>query len=109
MKATARNILFFWLVLIATAPAIGAGSSYSATANRAAGWLSSHQNGDGSWGATDDLKLPYTVEAVMALRAVSQRTSAYFMGISWLENHCGPNVDYEARRILALFPHGDNV
>jgi hypothetical protein len=112
MKSAAKSTLFAWLamiVLIATVPAIGAGSTYGTSANRAVGWLSSHQNSDGSWGATDDLKLPYTVEAVMALRAVSQRSSAYFWGIAWLENHCGPNVDYEARRILALFPHGDNV
>lgn len=109
MKAVTRSILFFWLVLIVVAPSMGADSSYSTSANRAVSWLSSHQNSDGSWGATDDVKLLYTVEAVMALRAVSQRTAAYFAGIAWLENHCAPNVDYEARRILALSPHGDNV
>ncbi len=109
MRAVTRSILFFWLVLIITVPAMGAGSSYSTSANRAVTWLSTHQNSDGSWGATDDVKLLYTVEAVMALRSVSQRTSAYFGGIAWLENHCAPNVDYEARRMLALATHGDNV
>ena len=90
MKSAARNGLFFWLVLIAAVPAIGASSGYSTSASMAVGWLSSHQNADGSWGATDDLKLPYTVEAVMALRAVSQRAPAYFGGIAYLENCSRP-------------------
>ena len=97
-----------WLMNFAAFPAIAA-SPYSGNANRAVQWLVSNQNGDGSWGATDDVKLPTTVEAVRALQALNQRVPAYFWGITWLENHSAPNIDYEARRILALAPHGDNT
>jgi hypothetical protein len=107
MKSAMQKILFTWLVLASAVSHVYA--DYSSSANKAVQWLSSYQNGDGSWGATYDVAIPYTVEAVMALRAVSQHTSAYYMGVTWLENHAGPNVDYEARRILALTAHGDNM
>jgi uncharacterized membrane protein len=72
-------------------------------------WLNAAQNPDGSWGATDALKPLYTSEAVRALATVNQRGPKYYLGIGWLENHNGGSVDFEARRILALATHGDNV
>jgi hypothetical protein len=72
-------------------------------------WLAQHQNVDGSWGTGEEVKLLYTVESVLALRAMNHFDPAYYRGLVWLENHNAPNVDYAARRILALYPHGDNV
>ena len=107
MKLAARITLFALLVLIPSVPAIGA--SYSTNTNLAVQWLVNNQNSDGSWGDSDNLKLPCTEEAVLALLALNQRTTAYYWGIAWLENHSAANVDYAARLILALTPHGDNV
>jgi hypothetical protein len=90
-------------------PAAFAANAYLAPANKAVAWLNAAQNPDGSWGASDALKPLYTSEAVRALAAVNQRSSQYYLGLGWLENHNGGSVDYEARRILALATHGDNV
>jgi len=103
-----KMMLLTVLVLLTALPTFAA-SPYSGNSSRAVQWLSQNQNSDGSWGASDNVKLPYTAEAVMALKALNQRTSAYYAGVTWLENHNAPNIDYEARRILALSQHGDNV
>jgi hypothetical protein len=95
-----------WALCVPTAFAANA---YLAPANKAVAWLNAAQNPDGSWGASDALKPLYTSEAVRALAAVNQRSSQYYLGLGWLENHNGGSVDYEARRILALATHGDNV
>lgn len=76
---------------------------------RAAQWLTAQQNVNGSWGAFEDLQSLYTTNAVRALGAIYQRNAAYYKGIAWLENHHVPNVDYTARRILALATRGNNV
>ena len=108
MKLTTSIMLIACIVvLLAALPASAA--SYAASGNLAVQWLTQNQYGDGSWGATYDVTFPCTVEAVMALRSLNQQTPAYYKGITWLENHGAPNVDYEARRILALGPNGDNV
>jgi hypothetical protein len=103
------KMMLLTVVFLLTALPAFAASPYSGNASRAVQWLSQNQNGDGSWGASENVKLPYTAEAVMALKALNQRTSAYYAGITWLENNNAPNIDYEARRILALSQHGDNV
>lgn len=90
-------------------PTAFAASPYLAPASRAVVWLNAAQNPDGSWGATEELKLLYTSEAVRALAAVNERGPKYYLGLGWLENHNGGSVDFEARRILALATHGDNV
>ena len=51
----------------------------------------------------------HTAEAVLALRAANKRLLPYYRGIVWLENHAAGNVDYAARRIMALAPHGDDL
>ena len=107
MKLAATSILFALLVLIPTVSAIGA--NYSSSTTLAVQWLSKNQNSDGSWGDSDNLKFPCTEEAVLALMALNQHSSAYYWGTAWLENHSAGNVDYATRRILALAPHGDNV
>lgn len=107
MKLTTSIMLCVCMFLLTALPSSAA--TYTDSANSAVRWLSQNQYSDGSWGATWDITPPCTVEAVMAFRAVNQRTSAYYRGITWLENHTAPNVDYEARRILALGPHGDDV
>jgi photosystem II stability/assembly factor-like uncharacterized protein len=109
MNLLTKFILIATFVLTMAFPALAIGSSYSIAANRAADWLVQNQNSDGSWGNNENVKFPYTQEAVMALRALNRRTPAYYWGVTWLENHAAPNVDYKARRVLALAPHGDNV
>ncbi len=84
-------------------------ATYESNSDQAATWLSAQQNADGSWGASTQEHVLYTVEAVQALRAAGQRNGAYFKGITWLENHAADNADYGARRALALATHGDNV
>jgi len=106
MKLT-TFLLNIWIILMTTSAF--ASSPYGNSASRAVQWLIQNQNIDGSWGGTDDVKIPCTVETVMALQALNQRNSAYYSGIAWLENHNAPNVDYKAHRILALASHGDNT
>lgn len=90
-------------------PTAFATSPYLAPANRAVVWLNAAQNPDGSWGAPEALKPLYTSEAVRAMAAVNTRGPKYYLGLGWLENHNGGTIDSEARRILALATHGDNV
>jgi hypothetical protein len=79
-------------------------------AARAAGaWLEQEQNPDGSWGSEAATRSLLTSSAVVALRANGRRDTAYYRGVAWLENHGSRNLDSEARRILALRPHGDDV
>ena len=96
-----------WVLL--STPAAFAASVYLAPSNKAVAWLNVTQNPDGSWGATEALKPLYTSEAVRALAAVNVRGPKYYLGLGWLENHNGGTIDSEARRILALATHGDNV
>lgn len=84
-------------------------ATYEGSNFQAAGWLSAQQNADGSWGASTQEHVLYTVEAVQVLRAAGQRNGAYFKGVTWLENHAADNADYGARRALALARHGDDV
>lgn len=107
MKA---KITLLWLCLffLVSQPGIAA-NPYSGNATRAVQWLTQYQYGDGSFGPTYDVLIPCTTEVVLAMQAVNQRTTAYYKGIAWLESHSGPNVDYVARRIMALGSHGDDV
>lgn len=83
---------------------------YDTSAANATTWLLQQQNvSDGSWGATDDVKYVRTSEAVLALAALNRRTVQYYAGITWLQNHVPANVDYSARRILALQSNGNSV
>ena len=83
---------------------------YDVPAANAVAWLASHQNVvDGSWGATDDLRYVRTSEAVLGMAAFDRRTPELYAGITWLENHTPANVDFRARRVLALQANGDNV
>ena len=72
-------------------------------------WLETMQNADGSWGTLEDTYALHTSSVVRGLQAAGVRSSAYFRGITWLENHQMSNVDYHARRILALIQHGDDL
>jgi Leucine-rich repeat (LRR) protein len=104
----ASEVLLSALFLLMTSFPAFAASPYLGNVNNGVYWLSQNQNDDGSWGASDDVKLLCTMEAVAALEAANQRIPAYYWGVMWLENHCAPNSDYKARRILALASHGDN-
>ena len=87
-----------------------AASPYDVPAQNATNWLIQHYNPvDGSWGATDDVKYVQTSEAVIALGALNRRTPQYYAGLAWLENHSPANVDFRARRILALQASGNNI
>ena len=89
---------------------VNAATPYDTALLNAASYLANTQNTeDGSWGSADNIKPLQTAEVIQALRAYNQRTRAYYAGIAWLENHRTPNVDYTARRIMALNPTGDDV
>lgn len=107
-----RRLLLFTTILswaLLCTHAAFAASPYLSPANRAVAWLNMAQNPDGSWGTVEALKPLYTSEAVRALAAVNARGPKYYLGLGWLENHNGGTIDAEARRILALATHGDNV
>lgn len=91
-----------------SAPAV-ASDVVSPASAAARSWLESVQNDDGSWGASADIRPLYTTAVVNALRTANQRSPAYFRGITWLENRAMSNVDFHARRMIALVPHGDDV
>ncbi|MEW6401339.1 MAG: hypothetical protein AB1649_06030 [Chloroflexota bacterium] len=96
-------------IMMFTVMIVSQSSADEANIQNAIQWIEAQQNIDGSWGASDDVKLLCTVEAVTALEALNQRIPAYYWGITWLENHSASNVDYQSRRILALASHGDNL
>lgn len=99
----------FALVLGLSIPLSFAGT-YDTPAGNATTWLIQQYNSvDGSWGSTTELKYVQTSEAVLALAAMNRRTPEYYAGLTWLENHAPANVDFKARRILALVPNGANV
>ena len=85
-------------------------STLDAASTKAIGWINSQRNAsDGSWGATDSLKYVQTSEAVIALAALNSPSPAYFDGIAWLSNHAPSNVDFTARRVLALGAASNSV
>ena len=83
-------------------------ADFAGTQQSALGWLSSNQRADGSWGAEEDLRLLYTAESVSAFQSANQRTTPYFRGATWLENHAVSNLDFVSRRIVALAARGDS-
>ena len=86
-------------------PLTGVAGPYDSAAASGTNWLTSQRNvSDGSWGATDDVKYVRTSEAVFALAALNQLTPAYYAGVAWLGNHTPANVDFTARRLLAMGP-----
>ncbi|MDP2788300.1 MAG: hypothetical protein Q8O79_09545 [Pseudomonadota bacterium] len=101
------NALFFACLLAAAGSQ--ASNAYLTPAQKSAQWLAGHQNPDGSWGSVEEVKILYTSEAVQALAATNERNGAYWSGIAWLENQAAGNIDYSARRILALTAHGDEL
>ncbi len=101
-------IVFARVIFIAVLPFAGvaplhAAGVYDNAANKGVAWLVQQRNSvDGSWGASDEVKYIQTSEAVLALAALNQLGTAYYGGISWLDNHPSSNVDFAARRILTL-------
>ncbi|HEY4213699.1 MAG TPA: hypothetical protein VGM84_19630 [Steroidobacteraceae bacterium] len=102
-----RLVLIFASVFVNAAQA----GPYDLPAKRASDWLIANMaSSDGSWGgAGDELIYLQTSEAVLALGALNRRSFEYNAGITWLENHPPANVDYNARRVLALQANGNNV
>lgn len=98
-----------FVVVLLLAPTGSVRAAPEDAAATAATWLEANQNADGSWGSAAEIRGLATSEAVIALRAYGRRQDAYFRGITWLENHALSSVDYRARRIVALLPHGDDV
>ncbi|PKM37244.1 MAG: hypothetical protein CVV06_06900 [Gammaproteobacteria bacterium HGW-Gammaproteobacteria-10] len=77
-------------------------SEYLAPANKAADWLQSQQNPDGSWGNSEKIKTYYTAGAVTALQNLNRRNAVYFKGLTWLQNHQVDNTDFRSRRVVGL-------
>ena len=96
-------------VVMSPSPVLADTAANQQAALRAAVWLESVQNPDGSWGADPDVRVAYTSAVVDAFRDYSRTTPAYFRGVTWLENHFASNLDDHARRASALLPHGDDV
>lgn len=96
-------------VLAWTTWAVPARADFTAVANAAATWIETHQNPDGSWGVEPEIRPLVTSEAVVSLRAAGRPNAAYLRGIAWLENREMTSVDSQARRLVALLPHGDTV
>lgn len=97
------------VVALSLAMSVPAAAAPKDVAEAAAGFLVSQQNPDGSWGPRGGTRVAFTSEAVMALRAYGRRNAAYYKGITWLENRAMTSADAQARRILALLPHGDDI
>lgn len=97
------------LAWLAASPASAGPAENRQAALAAALHLETTQNADGSWGASEDIRPVYTASAVEALRAFNRHGPGHFRGLTWLENHAMQNVDYRARRLAALAPHGDDV
>ncbi|HBA65222.1 MAG TPA: hypothetical protein DCZ48_03415, partial [Methylococcaceae bacterium] len=77
-------------------------SEYLAPANKAADWLQTQQNPDGSWGNSETIKTYYTASAVTALQNLNRRNAVYFKGLTWLQNHQADNTDFRSRRVVGL-------
>lgn len=74
-----------------------------AAVSKGVAWLCTQRNvDDGSWGASEADKYVQTSEAVIALGALNQQNAAYYGGVAWLGNHAPANIDFTARRVLAL-------
>lgn len=72
-------------------------------------WLINQQNQiDGSWGG-GDVAYVCTTESVVALEAANRLSPAYYAGIAWIYNNYPSNVDYMARKILAIGSTGQAV
>lgn len=107
VRAVVRLSVLGALCLSALSATAGA---YDTAAAKGAAWLSAQRNVvDGSWGATDDVKYVQTSEAVQALGALNQLSTAYHAGLSWLDNHSPANLDFTSRRILSLGQAGASV
>lgn len=100
-----RVRLFVFFVAITKCTVSMAGGSDQAIAKGVA-WLVANQNvSDGSWGS-EDLAYINTSEAVVALAELNKVGPSYYAGISWLYNHKPNNIDFVARRVLALGASG---
>ncbi len=104
--------LFFILVLSVFIFVFGSGSEagvYETSADNAVQWIEEQQNIDGSWGGDEKVKPIRTTEAVAGLRSFYRHSTHYYRGMAWLENHDFSNLDYKARKVIALLAHGDDA
>lgn len=100
----------FFFVFLALAFGFDAqATSYNTYMLQAVSWLNKQQNSDGSWGATPDLQPVYTSVAVQALARAYNTDTAYYSGVTWLEDHNISNVDLTSRSAEALISHGDSL
>jgi len=82
---------------------LGAPSS-PAGAEEAVNWLTTEQQPDGSWGG--ELALRDSATVVEALTLVGPNLGVTLTGRAWLANQATNNIDFTARRIVALAPSG---
>lgn len=83
-----------------------AASDYDAALGLGAAYLASTQSVDGSWQSPgSSARFLETAEATLALQEANVRASAYYNGMTWLENHAAGNTDYQSRRLQALLNH----
>jgi hypothetical protein len=90
--------------LIVALPLAAHAGAYAGANSRAVQWLEAQQNtGDGSWRDNSEARtFLQTTEAVLALYQANRRSSAYYAGQTWIENHDPQNLDARARRLLVL-------
>lgn len=95
-----------WLfaILVAALPQAAQAGAYTSANQRAAQWLETQQDAsDGSWRDSSEARtFLQTSEAVLALHQANRRSSAYYAGQTWIENHDPKNLDARARRLLVL-------
>ena len=97
------------LCMLYAAMVSAADAEYELAADTARAWIEQQQNADGSWGTSEAIRPFVTAEAALSIHAIQGRNTAYYRGVTWLENHLAGNVDANVRRILVLAPHGDDV
>lgn len=100
-----RSKVLLFVCLFAAAGAQAA-NDYNASLSLGAAYLTSMQSIDGGWQSSGSAaRFLETAEATLALQETNTRNNAYYNGITWLENHAAGNIDYQARRVLALLNH----
>ena len=83
---------------------------YDAAGQRAAAWLDANMiPADQTWGTEQDLKYLSAAQVALGLASWNQRGYEYYSALTWLSNHAPANVDFAARRVLALQPGGESV
>lgn len=108
-----RGVSFALSILLGTAIAsqsVSAATPYDTAGQNAANWLVANMiPADKTWGSEQDLKYLTAAEVSLALASWNKRSFEYYAALTWLSNHDPNNVDFAARRAVALQPSGQSI